>query len=274
MVGGTVAQVFESKHPDYQAGEWVVAFGGWQDYAISNGDGLIKLGDNPENPSQYLGVLGMPSFTGYMGLLDIGKPQAGETVVVGAATGGVGSIVGQVAKIKGARAIGIAGGKTKCNFAKQELGFDECIDHTADDFAEQLKQACPDGIDVYFENIGGKVFSAVWPMLNVKARVPLCGTIAHFNDTELPAGPDQTPAIFAHLQTKRITTQGFLIMDDYADRYPEFVEQMLEWHQQGKIKYREQMVDGLEQAPEALIGLLQGHNFGKVVMQINQPIAV
>ncbi|GEA60127.1 NADP-dependent oxidoreductase [Vibrio comitans] len=272
MVGGTVCQVTESKHHDFALGEWVLSFSGWQDYGVSNGEGLIKLGMNPEQPSYALGVMGMPGFTAYMGLLDIGQPKAGETVVVAAATGAVGSMVGQIAKIKGCRVVGIAGGEEKCQFAVDTLGFDACVDHKSDDLAEQLANACTDGIDVYFENVGGKVFDAVMPLLNTSARIPLCGLISQYNATSLPDGPDRLSMLMGQLLVKRIKMQGFIIFDDYGHRYPEFAQQMMTWLSEGKITYKEHLVQGLENAPEAFIGLLEGKNFGKLVVQTNQPI--
>ncbi|MDG2595036.1 zinc-binding dehydrogenase, partial [Vibrio parahaemolyticus] len=170
----------------------------------------------PAHPSYALGVMGMPGFTAYMGLLDIGQPKAGDTLVVAAATGAVGSMVGQIGKLKGCRVIGIAGGEEKCQFAKQTLGFDECLDHKAEDFAEQLARVCDKGIDIYFENVGGKVFDAVLPLLNSGARVPLCGLISQYNATSLPEGPDRMSMLMAQLLIKRIKMQGFIIFDDYA----------------------------------------------------------
>ncbi|MEF1290163.1 NADP-dependent oxidoreductase [Vibrio sp. M260118] len=272
MVGGTVCQVEASNHPDFEVGEWVLGFTGWQDYGISNGEGLIKMGKSPSYPSYALGVMGMPGFTAYMGLLDIGQPKQGDTLVVAAATGAVGSMVGQIGKLKGCRVIGVAGGEEKCLYAKEQLGFDECIDHKADNFAEQLAQACDKGIDVYFENVGGKVFDAVMPLLNTGARIPLCGLISQYNATSLPDGPDRMSMLMAQLLIKRIKMQGFIIFDDYAHRYNEFAQQMGQWLAEGKIHYREHLVDGLEQAPEAFIGLLEGKNFGKLVVQTNQPL--
>lgn len=186
MVGGTVSRVETSRHPDYKEGEWVLGYSGWQEYELSDGQGLVKLGENPSHPSWALGVLGMPGFTAYMGLLDIGQPQAGETLVVAAATGPVGATVGQIGKIKGCRVIGVAGGEEKCRHAVDVLGFDACLDHHADDFDEQLAKACPQGIDVYYENVGGKVFDAVLPLLNTSARVPVCGLVSGYNATNLP----------------------------------------------------------------------------------------
>ncbi|WP_413282613.1 NADP-dependent oxidoreductase [Vibrio sp. MA40-2] len=271
IVGATVCQVEQSNHRNFPVGEWVLAYTGWQDYAVSNGEGLIKLGQNSTHPSFALGIMGMPGFTAYMGLLDIGQPKAGETLVVAAATGAVGATVGQIGKLKGCRVIGVAGGEEKCRYATEVLGFDACIDHKSDDFAEQLASACEQGIDVYFENVGGKVFDAVLPLLNTAARVPLCGLISQYNAIEMPQGPDRMSALMGTLLVKRIKMQGFIIFDDYAPRYNEFSQQMSEWLAEGKIQYREHLVDGLEQAPESFIGLLEGKNFGKLVIQVNQP---
>ncbi|GGM02370.1 NADP-dependent oxidoreductase [Pseudomonas asuensis] len=270
MVGGTVCRVESSRHPDYKEGDWVLAASGWQDYAVSNGDGLNKLRDSPEHPSWSLGVLGMPGFTAYMGLLDIGQPKEGETVVVAAATGPVGSTVGQIAKLKGCHVVGIAGGAEKCKHATDVLGFDECVDHHSEQFSSMLANACPKGIDVYFENVGGKVFDAVLPLLNTKARIPVCGLIATYNKDpkDLPDGKDRLPMLEATFLHKRIRMQGFIITMDYGDRYGEFLENMTPWVSEGKIKYREQIVDGLENAPEAFKGLLEGKNFGKLVVRV------
>ncbi|WP_275724559.1 NADP-dependent oxidoreductase [Vibrio furnissii] len=273
MVGGTVCQVEVSHHPDFAVGEWVLAYTGWQRYAISNGDGLLKLGTQPTHPSFALGIMGMPGFTAYMGLLDIGQPKAGETIVVAAATGPVGATVGQIGKIKGCRVVGVAGGEDKCRHAVDVLGFDACIDHKADDFAEQLAQACPQGIDVYFENVGGKVFDAVMPLLNTKARIPLCGLVSQYNATALPEGPDRLSSLMGMLLVKRIKMQGFIIFDDYGHRYNEFAQDMSQWLAEGKMQYREQIVPGLAQAPTAFMGLLEGKNFGKLVIEVNTPLS-
>lgn len=273
MVGGTVCQVEVSHHPDFAVGEWVLAYTGWQRYAISNGDGLLKLGTQPTHPSFALGIMGMPGFTAYMGLLDIGQPKAGETIVVAAATGPVGATVGQIGKIKGCRVVGVAGGEDKCRHAVDVLGFDACIDHKADDFAEQLAQACPKGIDVYFENVGGKVFDAVMPLLNTKARIPMCGLVSQYNATALPEGPDRLSSLMGMLLVKRIKMQGFIIFDDYGHRYNEFAQDMSQWLAEGKMQYREQIVPGLAQAPTAFMGLLEGKNFGKLVIEVNTPLS-
>lgn len=270
MVGATVCQVEESNNATFQVGEWVLAYTGWQDYGVSNGEGLIKLGLNPTNPSYALGIMGMPGFTAYMGLLDIGQPKQGDTLVVAAATGAVGATVGQIGKLKGCKVVGVAGGEEKCSYAKEVLGFDECIDHKADDFAEQLAAACDKGIDVYFENVGGKVFDAVLPLLNTGARVPVCGLISQYNATSLPEGPDRMSMLMGTLLVKRIRMQGFIIFDDYAHRYDEFAQDMMKWLMDGRIQYREHLVEGLENAPEAFMGLLEGKNFGKLVVKTNE----
>ncbi|MBU0970211.1 MAG: NADP-dependent oxidoreductase [Proteobacteria bacterium] len=269
MVGATVSRVALSRHPDYEAGDFVLAYSGWQDYALSDGTGLTPLGKDPQTPSHALGILGMPGFTGYMGLLDIGQPKKGETLVVGAATGPVGATVGQIGKIKGCHVVGVAGGTEKCQYAKEVLGFDACLDHRAEDFAEQLRRACPKGIDIYFESVGGKVFDAVLPLLNTKARIPVCGLVSQYNAIKLPEGPDRMSLLMGQILIKRLTVRGFIIFDDYGHRYTEFAKQMSQWLSEGQIKYREQMVDGLESAPKAFIGLLDGQNFGKLVVRIN-----
>jgi NADPH-dependent curcumin reductase len=268
MVGGTVCRVESSRHRDYAGGDLVVAYSGWQDYAISNGAGLMKLSPGVARPSQALGVLGMPGFTAYMGLLDIGKPQPGETVVVAAATGAVGSAVGQIAKLKGCRVVGVAGGPEKCNFAVEELGFDACVDHRGENLREKLKNACPKGVDVYFENVGGAVLEAVLPLLNVHARVPVCGLIAYYNENKTPQGVDNLPLLMHILLVRRITMRGFIINLEYGSRFGEFFRAMSGWVAEGKIRDREDIVEGLENAPRAFIGLLEGRNFGKLIVRV------
>lgn len=268
MCGGTVSRVVKSQHPDFAEGDWVLAGSGWQDYDIASGEDLVKLDSNIPHPSWALGILGMPGFTAYMGLLDIGQPKEGETLVVAAATGPVGATVGQIGKIKGCRVVGVAGGSEKCRHAVEVLGFDECIDHHADDFSERLAKACPQGIDIYYENVGGKVFDAVLPLLNTSARIPLCGLVSGYNATDLPEGPDRVPLLMATILKKRIRLQGFIIMQDYGHRLHEFQQEMASWLKQDRIHYREQVTEDLEQAPEAFIGLLEGKNFGKVVVKV------
>jgi NADPH-dependent curcumin reductase CurA len=270
MVGATVSRVEVSNLAGFAVGDYLLTFNGWQEFAISDGKGAIPLGPNPAHPSYSLGVLGMPGFTAYMGLLDIGQPKAGETVVVGAATGAVGAQVGQIAKIKGCRAIGVAGGADKCRYAVEELGFDACLDHRSPTLAEELAAACPAGVDVYFENVGGPTFDAAFPLLNAKARIPLCGLISSYNGD--PAGQSRyaTTTVMTTFLKKRIKVQGFIIFDDYGPRFGEFRAQMTEWLDAGKLKYREDLVYGLESAPEAFIGLLQGKNFGKMAVKVSE----
>ena len=268
MVGGTVSSVEASRHADFKVGALVQGYSGWQDFALSDGKGLTPLEPEDPHPSRALGVLGMPGFTAYMGLLDIGQPVAGETVVVAAASGAVGSVVGQIAKLKGCRVVGIAGGDTKCRYVIDELGFDDCVDHRVDNLPGRLAAACSKGIDVYFENVGGAVFDAVLPLLNTKARIPVCGLIAAYNATALPAGPDRLGLLAGTLLRKRIKMQGFIIFDDYGPRWSEFAGAMGEWVRANKVSVREDIVSGLENAPEAFIGLLQGKNFGKLIIQL------
>ena len=268
IMGGTVAQVVESNIDKFAVGDLVVSNSGWQDYSVSNGDGVLKLDKDMENPSYGLGVLGMPGFTGYMGLTDIGKPQKGETLVVAAATGPVGATVGQVGKQYGTRTVGVAGGKEKCDFAVNELGFDICIDHKAEDFAEQLKAACPDGIDIYYENVGGHVFDAVMPLLNAHARIPVCGLVAQYNATDLPEGKDRLSVLTGLILSRRLTIKGFIIFEEYGDHYPEFLETMSKWVESGDVKTKEYIAEGLDNAPDAFVRMLNGDNFGKTVVKI------
>ena len=270
MGGGAVSRVVESRHPDFRPGDLVAGLTGWQTHSSVNGKLLTRVDPALPSPSMALGVLGMPGFTAYMGLLDLGQPKPGETVVVAAATGAVGSVVGQIAKLKGCRAVGIAGGPEKCAFAVDELGFDACLDHRGPGLAECLAQACPKGIDVYFENVGGAVFAAVLPLLNTCARIPVCGLIAHYNATGLPPGPDRTPLLMAALLTKRIRMQGFIISQDYGHRHGEFLQAMSAWVREGRVKVREDLVEGLENAPTAFLGLLEGRNFGKLVVRVGR----
>lgn len=267
MVGGTVSRVIGSRHPGFHPGQLVLANVGWQEHALSDGSDLLQLGDLAQ-PSLALGGLGMPGFTAYVGLLDIGQPKAGETVVVAAATGAVGSVVGQLAKLKGARVVGIAGGADKCRHAVEELGFDACLDRREGQLAQRLTDACPAGIDVYFENVGGEVFEAVLPLLNLGARVPVCGFIAHYNEGEPPLVPDRIPQLLATVLQKRIRLQGFIILDHYGERFDAFQREMGQWVASGQVKLREDVVEGLAQAPAALIGLLEGRNFGKLVVRV------
>jgi NADPH-dependent curcumin reductase CurA len=269
MVGGTVSQVMNSDVDGFENDDWVVAFGGWQDYALSDGKGVINMGKKPENPSWALGVLGMPGLTAWAGLTRIGQPKAGETLVVAGASGPVGATVGQIAKILGLRVVGIAGGVGKCAHVVDTLGFDSCIDYKAEGFPEALKAAVPEGIDIYFENVGGAVFDAVMPLLNTSARIPVCGLISQYNATSLPDGPDRMNLLLGTILRKRMTMRGFIVFDDFGHLYPEFARQTGEWVTHGKIRYREEVIEGLEQAPAAFVGLLRGEAFGKRVVKLS-----
>lgn len=268
MVGGTVSRVVESRHPDLKAGDVVLSGVGWQTHAVVDGKGLRKLDPDAAPPSTALHVLGMTGFTAYSGLLTIGQPKKGETVVVAAASGPVGSMVGQIARIRGARVVGIAGGADKCAYVVDELGFDAAVDHRAPDFAERLAQACPDGIDVYFENVGGPVWDAVQPLLNLYARVPVCGLVAHYNDKDVAEGPDRLPAMMGTVLKKSLTIRGFIMSEFMEEQMPAFLNDVTGWIAEGRVKWREDMVEGLENAPDAFVGLLEGKNFGKVVVKV------
>jgi NADPH-dependent curcumin reductase len=267
MEAGTVSEVVASNNEKYAQGDTVLSRAGWQTHMVSDGSGLRKLDPKLAPVSTALGVLGMPGMTAYTGLLEIGQPKAGETVVVSAASGAVGAVVGQIAKIKGAHAVGIAGGPDKCRYVKDELGFDDCIDHRAADFPEKLKAACPKGVDVYFENVSGPVWDAVFPLLNTFARIPVCGLIAQYSATELPPGPNRVPQVFRAILTKRLTIRGFIVTD-FAARHGDFQRDVAQWLKDGKIKYREDIAEGLENAPEAFMGMLKGKNFGKQLVRI------
>jgi NADPH-dependent curcumin reductase CurA len=270
MVGEAVAEVIESGHPDYRTGELVLAPTGWCDYAVIDGTGLRKVDPDLSSPSARLGVLGMPGFTAYAGLMLIGKPKPGDTVVVAAASGPVGSLVGQLARIAGARAVGIAGGSEKCRYVLDELGFDAAIDHRAPDMAEQLAAACPDGIDVYFENVGGKIWQAVLPLLNRFALVPVCGLIAQYSGDQENAN-GQLAATMRQILTKSLLVRGFINYEFADEHYPEFLRIVSNGIGEGRIRCKEDIVDGLEKAPEAFLGMLEGRNFGKVVVRVADP---
>ena len=268
MTGGTVGKVIESRDTNLKAGDIVFGYGGWQDYWVHNGKTLKNVDPDIAPISTATGVLGMPGVTAYTGLLNIGKPKKGETVVVASACGPVGSVVGQIAKFKGARSVGIAGSKEKCKYATDKFQFDHCLNHKSSEFSEELKQVCPEGIDVYFENVGGKVLDSVLPLLNDFARIPVCGIISAYNSTELPSGPNLIPSLMRSILVKRLTFRGFIVWD-FANQEKEALQQLAKWIKQGKLHYLEDIVDGLENAPEAFIGLFDGKNFGKLVVRVN-----
>ena len=263
MVGGGVSQVMQSNHPQFSAGDFVLGYDGWQAYGVSKGETLRKLDPKQASISYALGITGMPGMTAYFALLDVGQPQSGETVVISAASGAVGSVAGQIAKIKGCRVVGVAGSDAKCDYVMKELGFDECINRNTQDLSSALKAACPDGIDVYFDNTAGAILEAVLQQINLGARIPLVGLISQYNAENPPPGPNLMP-----LLVKRALIKGFLV-SDYQQRQAEFLNDVVQWLQAGKLKYKEDVVEGLENAPRAFIGLLQGKNFGKLIVKVS-----
>ena len=267
MVGGTVGQVVESNLDGYRPGDFILCANGWQEYALSGGTGVRKLDPADAPISTAVGVLGMPGHTAYVGLLDIGQPKPGETVVVSAASGAVGAVVGQIARIKGCRVVGVAGAREKCDYVTGELGFDACVSRFDEAFPEALRAACPDGVDVYFENAGGAVFDAVLPLLNTYARVPICGRIANYNQTDPPPGPNLVPRLMGLTLVRRLTFRGFIVFD-HADREPDFLRDVGAWIRSGELVYKEDVVEGLEQAVRAFQGLLRGQNFGKLLVRV------
>jgi hypothetical protein len=264
MVGGTVGEVVESRHAGFAKGDLVAGYDGWQGYGLSKGVGVRKLHPAQAPISTALGVLGMPGMTAYVGLLDIGRPKPGETVVVSAASGAVGSAVGQIAKIKDCRVVGVAGGKAKCDYVVDELGFDACVDYKAGDLFSGLSEACPNGVDVYFDNVGGEILKAALRLVTPHARVPLCGLISQYNATEPPPGPNWGPLLI-----NRVLVKGFII-SDHLDRMPDFLRDCTGWVREGRLRYREDIVAGLENAPAAFIGLLEGRNFGKLLVKVGE----
>jgi len=272
LVGGTVGEVLESRADGFSRGDWVLSYSGWQTHAIAKAETLRRLDPQRAPVSTALGVLGMPGFTAWSGLAEIGRPKAGETLVVAAATGPVGSAVGQIAKLQGARVIGIAGGEKKCTLLKEMFGFDVALDHRDPALKQKLAEACPHGVDVYFENVGGAVWDAVFPLFNEFARVPVCGLVADYNKSvyhggAAPEGPDRLPFMMREVLAKSLTVRGF-IQREFIAREGEFLHEMAGWIEDGKIRYLEDFVDGLENAPSALTGLLEGRNVGKVIVRV------
>src|SRR5580704_2792552 len=270
MEGETVAEVVESRHPEYRPGDLVQARIGWRTHAAVSVAGLRRVDPGLAPITTALGVLGMPGFTAYAGMKVIGQPKPGETVVVAAASGPVGSLVGQLAKLAGARAVGIAGGPEKCAYVKDELRFDAAVDHRDADFAARLTAACPDGIDVYFENVGGAIWQAVLPLLNKFARVPLSGLIAQYNGAGKGDGTDRLPATMWQILSKSLTVRDFINYDLAAEHHAAFLREVGAGIADGHIRYREDFVGGLEQAPEDFIGMLEGRNFGKLIVRVDR----
>jgi NADPH:quinone reductase len=262
MVGGTVGKVMQSTNRQFLVGDVVTGYWGWQEFAISDGQGLQKLDTTIASPSTALGVLGVPGMTAYFGFLDICKPKSGETVVVSGAAGAVGSLVGQIAKITDCRAVGIAGGDDKIAWITRELGFDAAFNYkTTGNYVDKLKEICPHGIDCYFDNVGGAVTDAVLPLLNLSARISICGQISQYNAIK----PELGVRPYIHLLTKQARAEGFIVTQ-FAERFPEGIAHMAQWLKEGKLKYRETVIEGFENMPRALIGVLSGDNTGKMVV--------
>lgn len=264
----TVSEVLESRHPDFAPGQLVVAYGGWQSAAVVPGAHARAVAANGLPASTALGVLGMPGFTAYAGLAEIGRVREGETLVVAAAAGPVGATVGQLARAAGARAVGIAGGPRKCAYLVEDLGFDAAIDHRSEDFGERLAAACPDGVDVYWENVGGRVLEAVLPLMNLYGRLPVCGLVSQYNATGDAAGPDRLPGLMRTVLNRSLTIRGFIQTEFRARHWDAFQRDMAALVGDGTVKYREDVVDGLENAPQAFIGLLEGRNHGKLLIRV------
>ncbi|MGP5654141.1 NADP-dependent oxidoreductase [Candidatus Corynebacterium faecigallinarum] len=268
MTGETIAEVARSEHPDFSEGDLVLAQTGWVDAAVVPGKYVRKLNTHGAPETTGLGILGMPGFTAWSGLKFIGQPKAGETVVVAAASGPVGTMVGQLAQLAGARAVGIAGGSEKCDFVLDELGFDAVVDHRDPDFAANLKAACPDGVDVYWENVGGKVWDAVLPLLNLYSRVPVCGLVAQYNTGGL-GDHDRLPATMGTILSQSVLIRGFIQTEFAGEHYDEFLSEVGPRIADGSISYREDIVEGLDTAPDAFANMLEGGNFGKLLVKVS-----
>lgn len=262
MTGQTVGRVVTSRYPEFKEGDLVTVNKGWQEYAVADGRGLQKVDPNLAPASYYLGLLGMPGITAWVGLMLLGEPKEGETVVVSAASGAVGSVVGQLAKQKGCRAVGIAGGKAKCDYVVEELGFDACVDYKGGNLSGDLKEATPNGVDVYFENVGGEILDAVLRRVNMFARIPVCGMVSQYNATE----PYAVRNLIVMVPFK-VKMQGFIV-SDYLQHWPTAITELSQLVKDGKLKYRESVAEGLENAPKAFIGMLRGENFGKQLVKL------
>jgi len=266
MTGGGVGRVVATRHPKFTEGDIVQGMTGWQEYAPMSGKGLWKVDPSLAPISTSLGVLGMPGLTAYFGLLDVCAAKAGETVVVSGAAGAVGSVVGQIAKIKGCRAVGIAGGDDKIHWITDDLGFDGGFNYkTSANYRASLKELCPDGVDCYFDNVGGPISDTVMMLINLRARIAICGQISQYNLEK----PEMGPRLMGQLIVKRARIEGFLVLD-YAERFREALTQMAQWLKEGKLKYREQFTEGIESAPSAFLGMMRGANMGKQLVRVSK----
>ena len=265
MRAGSIGKIVDSKNKHFQVGQTVTGWGGVQQYTVSNGENLFVVDDSQVPMTKFLGVLGMPGMTAYFGILEVGKIKAGDVVVVSGAAGAVGSVVGQIAKIKGCYVVGVAGGKEKCDYITEQLGFDQAIDYKSQDVFEAVKDACPRGIDVYFDNVGGEMLEAALSRLRKHARVVLCGAISQYNNMENMKGPRN----YMSLLVNRATMQGMLVMD-YADKYPQAMQEMAGWMQQGKLKSKESIYSGIENFQETFKRLFSGDKLGKLLLKVNE----
>lgn len=265
IFGGVVAEVVQSKNKEYSTGDYVFGMLPWATYSVTNGDNLRKIDTALAPPEYYLGILGMPGLTAYFGMLDIGKPKAGETVVISGAAGAVGIVAGQIAKIQGARVIGIAGTEEKCRMLKEQFGFDESLNYrTSKPLKKSISAVCPDGVDVYFDNVGGEITDAVILNLNFHSRIALCGQISVYNNTEIPVGP----LILPRLLTRSVSLQGFIV-SNYSDRFDEGFSQLANWIKEDKLKYKVTVMTGFDKLPDAFLGLFSGNNLGKMLVAVD-----
>jgi len=264
MQSGIIAEVIESKNPDFRKGDFVSGLLNWAEHQVSNGEGLTKVDADAAPLSAYLGLLGMPGLTAYLGLMEIGQPKKGETLVVSGAAGAVGSVVGQIGKIVGCRVVGIAGSDEKTELLKTEFGFDEAVNYkTTPNMRKAIAKACPDGVDVYFDNVGGEISDGVMLNINKFARTTICGAISQYNETRMTTGP----RLQSVLLVNSALMKGFIV-HDYAEKFPEAIKQLSQWYGEGKLKLKETVVEGFENIPEAFIGLFEGENIGKMIVKI------
>ena len=270
MPGRSICQVVASRLNGFEAGDLVVAHSGWQELALLDGTDVRRISRGTEPLEAHLSVLGMPGFTAYAGLRFVGRPNPGETVVVSAASGAVGSVVGQLAHLQGVRTIGIAGANDKCRYVADELHFDACVSHRTDDLEDELRKACPDGIDIYFDNVGGNVLDALLPQLNPGARIVICGRIADLNDAHPPDRVDRRGTFLGYVLTKMLSVQGF-VWGQYAEHFDDFVSQMTPLVTSGELRFRTDITEGLENAPAAFRRLFEGANFGKLAVRVAEP---
>lgn len=270
IIGSTISVVENSQNSNFKVGDIVLANSGWQKYSISDGKDIQKINKDIPKLSLALSLFGLPAFTAYYGMVEIGQPKKGETVVISSAAGAIGSVAGQIAKINGARVIGIAGGKEKCRFVVEKFGFDQCLDYKDPNFESLLEQSTPNGIDVYFENVGGRVLETIFPRLNLSARIPLCGLISYYNQQPLPNGQIKLSEFLYDVLLKQLKLTPYIITDYYSTHYDNFIKDVSYWFKNDLITNQEDIFEGIEAAPDAFIRLLSGNNQGKVLVKVSQ----